>query len=97
MNSQILVQTKTSLLLWVFLKIQMEDGTLVHGTTIPHIPNLPGADSGISLNFATSSAELKTLLLMTWLEASQSAMLKLSAHVTDTHALITGLSAMQIL
>ena len=44
-----------------------------------------------SPSFATSSAQLRTLLLMKWLKASQGALLMLSAPVTVTHILTTGL------
>lgn len=64
---------------------------------LPHIPDLLGTNVKADPSFATSSAQPRTWLLVKWLKASHSALLTLSAPVTVTHTLTTGVSGMQIL
>lgn len=66
--------------------------TFLSISQLAHIPDLLGSTS-----FATFSAQLRTLLLTKWLEASQGTLLVLSALVTVVHTLTTGLSEMQLL
>lgn len=61
---------------------------------LAHIPELPGAHSGTSPNFATS-AQLKTMLLTVWLEASRCSADAICSCHCDPH-LTTNLSVTQI-